>query len=184
MAKLITILKEVKSQTGLDSNTYKAMNPMGCSASKFYELPKIQKPDTELRSIVSSHGSVAYRVAKVLTKLLKPLVGNPPHHVHSNQNFVEQANKVTLKPRECLSCYDVTALFTSVPVDPALDIIKDLLKKDSTLKERTVLLVKDIILLLEFCLKNSYFSFQGQYYEQVEGMAMGSPVSPKIANLL
>ena len=35
----------------------------------------------------------------------------------------------------------------------------------------------------EFCLKNTYFSFQGQFYEQVEGAAMGSPVSPIVANL-
>ena len=43
--------------------------------------------------------------------------------------------------------------------------------------------VEDIILLLEFCLKHTYFSFQGQFYEQVEGAAMGSPVSPIVANL-
>ena len=43
--------------------------------------------------------------------------------------------------------------------------------------------VENIILLLEFCLKNTYFSFQGQFYEQVEGAAMGSPVSPIVANL-
>ena len=48
---------------------------------------------------------------------------------------------------------------------------------------RTVLAVSDIILLLEFCLKNTYFSFQDQFYEQVEGAAMGSPVSPIVANL-
>ena len=34
-----------------------------------------------------------------------------------------------------------------------------------------------------FCLKNTYFSFQDQFYEQVEGAAMGSLVSPIIANL-
>ena len=77
----------------------------------------------------------------------------------------------------------MSALFTSVPVDPALNIIKDLLEKDDTLKERTVLAVNEIILLLEFCLKNTYFSFQDQFYEQVKGAAMGSPVSPIVANL-
>ena len=46
-----------------------------------------------------------------------------------------------------------------------------------------MLLVKDIILLVEFCLKNTYFSFHGQYYEQVEGAAMGPLVSPIVANL-
>ena len=58
-----------------------------------------------------------------------------------------------LAPGEGLSSYDVSALFTLVPVDPALNIIRELLDKDHTLKERTVLAVNDTILLLEFCLK-------------------------------
>ena len=53
-------------------------------------------------------------------------------------------------PTQHYTTYDVSALFTSVPVDPALNIIKDLLEKDHTFKERTVMEVSDIILLLEF----------------------------------
>ena len=116
-------------------------------------------------------------------ELIKPLVGKSLHHINSTQDFVEQIKNVTFLPGGCLSSYDVTALFTSVPVDPALGIIKDLLEKDPTHKERTVMSIGDIVLLLEFCLKNTYFSFQGQFYEQVEGAAMGSPVSPILANL-
>ena len=77
--------------------------------------------------------------------------------------------------------YNVTALFTSVPIDPALNIIKDMLVNDDNL--RTVLSVQNIIELLGFCLHNTYFSFQNKFYEQVEGAAMGSPVSPIVANL-
>ena len=43
--------------------------------------------------------------------------------------------------------------------------------------------VDDITLLLELCLKNTYFSFQDQFFEQVEGAAIGSLVSPIVANL-
>ena len=132
---------------------------------------------------MSSCGSVTYGVAKELTKILKPIVGKSPHHINSTQDFVEQVKHITLVPGECLSSYDVSALFTSVPIDPALKIIKDLLVKDPTLKDRTVIGIDDIILLLEFCLKNTYFSFQGQFFKQVEGAAMGSPVSPIVANL-
>ena len=177
------ILKGIKTKTGLGTNTYKSMYPTGCVPPNFYGLPKIHKPDTPLRPIVSSCGSVTYGVAKELAKILKPLVGKSPHHINSTQDFVEQAKQFELEPGECLSSYDVSALFTSVPIDPALKIIKDLLDKDTTLKERTVMEVGDIILLLEFCLKNTYFSFQGQFYEQVEGAAMGSPVSTTVANL-
>ena len=122
-------------------------------------------------------------MAKELAKILKLLVDKSLHHINFTQDFVEQVKHITLAPRECLSSYDVSALFTSVCRDPALKIIKDLLVKDPTLKDRTVIGIDDIILLLEFCLKNTYFSFQGQFFEQVEGVAMGSPVSPVVANL-
>ena len=179
--KLINILKRVKNQTDLDV-TYKSIHPTGCVPPKFYGLPKIHKPDTPLRPTVSSCGSVTYGVAKELTKILKPLVGKSPHHINSTHDFVEQVKHIKLTPGECLSSYDVSSLFTSVPVDPALKVIRDLLEKDPTLKERTVLPVEEITLLLEFCLKNTYFSFQGQFYKQVEDVAMGSPVSPFVAN--
>ena len=181
--KQINILKRVKNQTGLDNVTYKSMYPTGCVPPKFYALPNIHKLDTPLRSTVSICGSVTYGVAKELTKILKPLVGKSPHHINSTHDFVEQVKHITLATGECLSSYDVSALFTSFPVDPALKVIKDLLGKDPTLKKRTVLPVEDITLLLEFCLKNMYFSFQGQFYEQVEGTTMSSPVSHIVANI-
>ena len=43
--------------------------------------------------------------------------------------------------------------------------------------------IPQITSLLEFCLTNTYFLFQGRYYEQVQGAAMGSPISPLIANI-
>ena len=88
--KLISILKRVKNQTGLDSLIYKSMYPTGCVPPTFYGLLKIHKPDTPLRPIVSSCGSVTYGVAKELAKILKPLVGKSPHHINSTQDFVEQ----------------------------------------------------------------------------------------------
>ena len=126
------------------------MYPTGCVLPKFYGLPKIHKPDTPLRSILSSCGSVTYGVAKELSQILKPLVDKSPHHISSTHDFFEQAKHINLAPEECLSSYDVSTLFTSVPVDPALKFIKDLLEKKPTLKERTVLPVEDITLLLSF----------------------------------
>ena len=97
-------------------------------------------------------------------------MGKLPHHIQSTSNFVSKAKRVTLQLGEYLTSYDVPSLFTSVPIDPALNIIKDLLEKDEKLNDRTVL-------------SYTYFSFQNNFYEQVEGVAMGSLVSPIVANL-
>jgi len=44
--------------------------------------------------------------------------------------------------------------------------------------------VCDILSLLALCLKATYFSFRGTFYQQVFGTAMGSPVSVVVANLV
>ena len=156
---------------------------MGCTSPKFYGIPKIHKPNTSLRPIISSRGSHSCGVAKVLAKILKPLVGKSMHHVHSTKDFFERVSKVTLQLGECLCSYNATALFTSVPVDPAFNIIQDLPEQETSLRDRAVLLVQNIIELLGFSLHKTYFSFQDQFHEQIEGMPMGSPVSSILTNL-
>ncbi|XP_072050085.1 uncharacterized protein [Amphiura filiformis] len=92
-------------------------------------------------------------------------------------------SKFTLGPDECLVSFDVTALFTCVPVDESLVIVKDLLTADTTLESRTNLSPQQVTDLLSTCLKTTYFVYNDKFYVQREGAAMGSPVSPIIANL-
>ena len=64
-----------------------------------------------------------------------------------------------------------------------IQIVQQKLSQDPTLSQRTNMSIQQIIKVLEFCLKNTYFPFQGKYYEQVHGAAMGPLISPLIANL-
>ena len=137
-AKLITSLRKIKKNTNLDEGTYKTMYPTGCMPPKFCGLPKLYNTGNPLRPIISSMGCVTYGVAKILIEVLKHLVGKSPHHIQSTSDFVNKTKGVNLQPGECLTSYDVTSLFTSVPIDQALNIIKDLLKKDEKLNDRTV----------------------------------------------
>ena len=70
-----------------------------------------------------------------------------------------------------------------MPIKPALEIIEKLLKEDQDLQKRTSMSISNIMDLLEFCLRSTYFTYRGKFYEQVEGAAMGSPISPIVANL-
>ena len=143
----------------------------------------MHKDGIPLRPIVSSVGSVAYETSKELSRILKPLVGRTEHHVKNSKDFIDSIQNIRLQPDECLVSYDVESLFTSVPIQAALNITKKKLEEDRELHLRTSMTVQHITWLLEFCLRSTYFLFQGKFYQQTEGTAMGSPISPIIANL-
>jgi hypothetical protein len=43
---------------------------------------------------------------------------------------------------------------------------------------------KQVIMeILEVCMRTTYFQVDDKFYEQKEGMAMGSPLSPVISNI-
>ena len=150
---------------------------------KYYGLPKIHKPGIPLRPIISSTGTVTYKTAKELAKILKSLVGLSSHHVQNTKDFIDHIKEVRLRQGECIISYDVTSLFTSVPIQPVLNIIQQRLATDQDLQNRTSMSIQHIINLLEFCLNSTSFVFQGQYYQQMIGAAMGSPLSPIVANI-
>lgn len=79
--------------------------------------------------------------------------------------------------------FDVVSLFTNVPVAGAFDTIAALLEKDDSYEDHTAIPAADICNLAELCLRSTYFQFQDRFFEQVEGTAMGSPLSPVVANL-
>ena len=180
--KLITLLKDIKQTGGLSNQKYKQLYSTSAVPHKFYGLPKIHKAGTPLRSIVTSRGSITYGVAKELSHIIKPLVGQSPHHLKNTQHFIQQLQGKRLETGETITSYDVKALFTSVPVQPSIQIVKQRLQ-DSTLPQRTSMSIPQITSLLEFCLTCTYFLFQGKFYEQIQGAAMGSPISPLIANI-
>ena len=76
--------------------------------------------------------------------------------------------------------FDVCSLFTNVPFDETIQISLDKLYAlpDSPAIPRPVLKK-----LLEFATKKSHFILDGQYYDQIDGVAMGSPLRPVLANI-
>ena len=84
---------------------------------------------------------------------------------------------------EIMILFDVVSLFTAIPLDRACERIWNKLKQDNTLGQGSKLSIDDIIKLLRFTLSNSYFTFNDEIYKQIHGCAMGSPVSPIVANI-
>ena len=113
--KLITLLKKIKHEGGINEDIYKRLYPTGAGTPKFCGLPKVHKAGVPLRPIVSSRDTVSYETAKELARILKSLVGKSAYSVQNTRDFVEWLKNIKLQPNECVTSYDVKALLHQCP---------------------------------------------------------------------
>jgi retron-type reverse transcriptase len=79
--------------------------------------------------------------------------------------------------------FDVESLFTTIPVQEALAVVRKRLEEDSLLHKGTSHSIATILELATSCLNNTYFQWKGQFFKQKQGTAMDSPLSPIICNI-
>ncbi|CAH8837311.1 unnamed protein product [Trichobilharzia szidati] len=92
-------------------------------------------------------------------------------------------NDIQLDNDETMVSFDITSLYTNIPVNMALEAVKKELTVDPELNHRTKLSIEEIILGIQLCLTYTIFKFQGKIYRQTEDVAMGSPKSPIVADI-
>ena len=119
-----------------------------------------------------------------MAKILKPLTGNSAYTVKNSTKLCGSIAAINLQDNDELVSFDVVSLFTSIPVDVAVNVAHNRLVNDENLQERTALPVTDIIKLLDFCLSTTNFQYDHKHYKQIHGTATGSPVSAIMANMV
>ena len=144
-----------------------------------YGLIKTHKPNNPARPIISSVGSASYNLSKYLVSILNPLVGAISNsNIKNNVDLTEKLNSLNMSSDFKLVSFDVVSLFTKVPIDDLLEMLPEELENfDLPFSSDT------LIELIKLCVKDSKFEFNGKYYSQNFGMAMGNPLSPVLSNL-
>ncbi|XP_046388240.1 uncharacterized protein LOC124157496 [Ischnura elegans] len=158
---------------GLGGTCLRTLNliPQAPIPPRLYGLPKVHKEGVPLRPIVSAIGSQTYNLARHLTSLLFPFVGQCNHHVKNSAEFVRTLKTIQIEGQDMLVSLDVVSLFTGVPISDTLKLL------EARFDQKTVDLFPHV-------LSSTYFLYLGMgFYEQKEGVPMGSPLSPAIANL-
>ena len=84
-----------------------------------------------------------------------------------------------------MASFDVSSLFTNIPLDETIAIITDtLFSETDTLRTADCSFTKiQFKKLLELAVKENHFIFSDQLYDQIDGVAMGSPLGPTLANI-
>ena len=150
---------------------------------RFYGLPKIYESGILLRPIVSFINSQTSVISSYLRRILSPVVRNTDYTNKNSCKFADFTRDKILNAGDKLASFNIVLLFPKIPIDLVVKVAEERLKGDASLGQRTSLSVEDIIHLLSFCLKITQFTYNGTYYRQVFGTAMGSPVSAVIANI-
>ena len=128
-------------------------------------------------------GTASYASSKLLCDILAPLTGTTDYCVRNTYSLVEDLREVSISNEEMLVSFDVKSLYTNIPVEDTLCIIREKLDNDPSLPDRTSLSPASICKLLSSCLKTTSFRFRDTFYKLTDGVAMGSPVSAVVANL-
>ena len=79
-----------------------------------------------------------------------------------------------------MASLDVDSLFTNILFDETINITEKLFSENETVHNFNK---DEFKCLLTLATKESYFLFDGELYQQVDGVAMGSPLGPTLANI-
>ena len=173
--KIQNKLRDLHKQDKLDKDTYKRIYPSTALTPTANPAIKAHKPqkDYPARLITSHIGAPQENLASHLNDILKPFIENNPLCCKNSFEFVEKIKKLKLGPNEKMVSYDATALFPSVPIVQANNLIKGLLKNDPSLTSRTKLSPEEISDLISLCLSSSNFIFNGRHHSQKDSGPIG-----------
>ena len=168
-------------------NNRQIVNSLSLKSSRFahfYGLPKTHKATLSMRLILSATGTYNYNLAKWLEEKLKPPSINE-YTITDAFAFAGEIRIHSMNKEDILVSYDVTALFTNVPLDEAINTFVNKAFTDDWFNKTYCLNLQqdELARLLEIATTNQLFQFNGQLYQQTDNVAMGTPLGPLIANV-
>jgi putative heme iron utilization protein len=180
-ARFQKVLSKLFKDKKITQKEFDKLNPIGSRPGRLYGLSKVHKPLVEglpkIRPILSAIGTAGYNLAKFLIPLLSD-AANGPLSISNNFEFNKQV--LEQDPNLIMGSLDVEALFTSIPLDETIDIcVNNIFTNKDLVNNLSKIDVKN---LLNLATKESLFIFNGVYYYQTDGVAMGSPLGPLLAN--
>ena len=119
-----------------------------------------------------------YNLAKFLSELLNPVI--PFEQCTKDSfSFCEEIQGVSANDYFLVS-YDVCSLFTSIPLTETTEIAVELIFHNKT---NLKIFKNELKQLFKFATSRTHFLFKNNFYDLIDGVSMGSPLGPVLANL-
>ena len=175
-----THIRCLKGKGVITNEDYQRIYSTSAAIPTMYGLPKVHKDGTPLRPILASTGSFNHECAKWLSDILSPLRSHSTN-LKDTFSFIDIVKNFTLNDSVMYS-FDVVSLFTNIPLQFTLQLIFGAIFKDS-IETFHSLNKRRFKTFLNWAASSTTSQFQGKYYKQVDGIAMGSPIAPMLADV-
>ena len=179
--KLNRFLRSLKELRVISESVFNYLYASGSQPGIMYGLPKVHKGNCPLRPILSAIGTHTYNLAKFIVPTLEKIAYSS-FTVKDTFNFVTEIMDFKNADKYKMASFDVTSLFTNIPLDETINIILELLFPDNN-SHYLNFNRQQYKKLLELAVKDNIFFFNKELYSQTDGVAMGSPLGPILANI-
>ena len=148
-----------------------------------YGLPKTLKAIVPLRPTLSMIGSSQHEIAKWLCTILQPVLHRySARCIKGSFTIAKTFQELTTDSDQNFLCsFDISSLFTNIPLRKTIRICADSLCESNLIH---LIMDKDVLIeLVHIATTSVKFSFNNKMYKQINGVAMGSPLGPALANI-
>lgn len=150
------------------------------SIPRMYTQLKTHKQGMKLRPITPNNNSPTQRLAMWLLKKFNLMkIKFETASIKNTIEFVDKIKNIKPADNEMQVSFDVDNLYTNIPMDIGLEVLRIWLIENNV----NIMEVNALVSLTRLCMEESWFRFNNNYYRQQYGCSMGSSLSPFLVNL-
>ena len=157
------------------SKLYNKNSKLGCIRL----LAKLHKTTLSFRPIIKCLSHPLIFICLLIDLILQPFVKKTSSFILDSQNLIQKSlNKFFPINSKLYSC-DFESLYTNINLEDALKLICEFISKNLKSDDISAFGFHE---LLKLVFENNVFEFNGYFFKQISGIAMGAKCAPSIAN--
>ena len=171
-------LKALKDNKVIDNKLYYYLKPTDLPAPRFYGQPKRHKPGVHICLIISHSGSPLYnKLNKNIANIPKAYVKYENDNAKTSAMLSNYIRNVPIVDDKVTVSFNVTSLYTNIPIIDMLNIFKDYVNNDDHFTRKMGIPQDKFLDLVNLFLTTTWYTFNSQFYQQTDGIAMGGLAS-------
>ena len=119
-------LAELKFKNLITKEEHSSLKPSVPKTPKARPILKIHKDPLKIRLIINTQNSPIYKIAKKISKELRPLIRSGKSYIKDTQQFVDKIRIAKLEEDETMISFDIPDMYPSLPKQ---DVITEVVRR-------------------------------------------------------